>query len=94
MKRVTVKMFGTVSHGATREFVIQYSPEVDPQLISPAMLEELADQAQVPWVHMENDFILLTEHSLVDGEEKDLPTITLSDTTKDSTSINPEQENS
>lgn len=90
MKKITVKLFGTVTHGATREFVLQYSPEVDPQLISPAMLEELADQAQVPWVHMENNIILLTEHSLVDGEEKDLPTITLSDTTKDSTSINPE----
>ena len=52
MKRVTVKLFGTVTHGATREFVLQYSPEVDPQLISPAMLEELADQAQIPWVHL------------------------------------------
>ena len=68
MKQVTITLVGTLTHGATRSFVVEVPDDVNPTSLNRQVLEDLADQAQIPWSFDADGFLLITDHVIDDDQ--------------------------
>ena len=49
MQRFTIKMFGSVTYGASRSFIVDVPDDVNVATIDQKVIEALADTARVAW---------------------------------------------
>lgn len=64
MKRLTVTLIGTVVRSATRTFVIEVPDEVSCSTLDRQVLEDLADEARIPWEFGTESFVEVTDHTV------------------------------
>jgi hypothetical protein len=62
LKRLAITLFGSLTQGATRSYILEVTEDVNPATLDSHVLEDLADQSQIAWIFENDGLTLMTDH--------------------------------
>jgi len=70
-RRIRVTLFGTVSYGASRTFLVDVTLDADIGSFNTGVLVDLADEARIAWEFSKDGYVEVENHAVEEIHEEE-----------------------